>query len=346
MESKHPEVAQAPLVVDSHTHPDETKEIAPGQIVPLELSPEERPLADIFQNIVNWRDVGQNCNMDSNSIMFKPGTLFRSGRLDDASTADLRVLTEKYNIKCVIDLRSETEGRMGEDLINTFPAAAIVEQLSKHPAEESKLEEEEVSVQKKKDVHYNRVTYNINFAGRRFRYYAVWKPLKLKQKAEVIYMMGSGRKEAAISFIGQHVLQPQGLFGLNKSFVDYCGPEIASALKIMRNTKIFPLLVHCTQGKDRTGLVIALALSLCGASDEAIILDYARSQNGLDPQRDIMVEEMRKTGLDPEFSDAPPEVMRKTLEYIRFQYKSIPKYLKSHGLKEIDFEDIRQNLLL
>jgi len=104
--------------------------------------------------------------------------------------------------------------------------------------------------------------------------------------------------------------------------------------------------VHCTQGKDRTGLIIALALSLCGVSDEVIIMDYARSQSGLDQQRDIMVEEMRKTGLGPEFSDSPPEIMRMTLDYIRSKYKSIPDYLKYHGFDESDFEAIRRNLLL
>jgi protein tyrosine/serine phosphatase len=333
--------------VDSHTHPDEINENA-GTILPLEISPEERPLEEIFQNIVNWRDIGLNYNQDTHSIQFKPGKLFRSGRLDNASTDDLRALTLKYNIKCVIDLRSETEGRMGEDLVNTFPAAAISEQLSKYPVGESKFEEE-IKVDHhivKKEIHSNRVTYHINFAGRRFRYYAVWKPLKFRQKAEVLYMMASGKKAEVITFIGQQVLHPQGLFGLNQNFIDHCGTEIASALKLMRNPKHFPMLVHCTQGKDRTGLVIALTLSLCGASDEAIIQDYARSQDGLEPQRPIMIEEMRQTGLGPEFSDAPPEVMRMTLEYIRRKYKSIMDYLIALDLKEDDFGAIRSNLLM
>jgi len=173
-------------------------------------------------------------------------------------------------------------------------------------------------------------------------------PLKLKffnNSREALYLMGTGRKPEAITLIGRHVIQPNGLFGLNKNFIDHCGSEIASALKIMRNPNLFPILVHCTQGKDRTGIVIALALSLCDVSDEVIIMDYARSQNGLDPQRDIMVEEMRKTGLDSGFSDAPPEVIEMTLDYIRSKYKSIGDYLKYHGLNDNDFEAIRRNLL-
>ena len=38
-----------------------------------------------------------------------------------------------------------------------------------------------------------------------------------------------------------------------------------------------PALVHCTAGKDRTGLVIALALGAVGVADEVIADDYARS---------------------------------------------------------------------
>jgi protein tyrosine/serine phosphatase len=336
-------------LVDSQTNPDQVEEQIPGEELPMALAPEERPLARLFQNIVNWRDVGKNCNEDSNSIRLKPENLFRSGRLDDASTADLKLLTEKYNIRCVIDLRSETEGRMGEDLVNTFPAAAIVEQLSRHPHkfdDEEEIISEGPNVVQKKQKNSNRVTYYINFAGRRFRYYAVWKPLKFRLKAEAVYLMGTGKKGEAVTLIGQHVIQPNGLFGLNKNFIDYCGAEIVSALKIMRSPKSFPMLVHCTQGKDRTGIVIALALSICGVSDELIIMDYGRSQDGLDHQREIMVEEMRKTGLSPEFSDAPTEVMRMTLDYIRSKYKSILDYLKYHGMDNNDFESIKRNLLL
>ena len=34
-----------------------------------------------------------------------------------------------------------------------------------------------------------------------------------------------------------------------------------------------PLLLHCTHGKDRTGLVSALVLHVCGASRDAIVAD-------------------------------------------------------------------------
>lgn len=351
------EEAKKPVqMIDKDTNPEDLKEMKPGKPVPIILSPEERPMEDVFQNIVNFRDVGGNCNTDSNTKRFKAMNLFRSGRLDDADTADLSLLKEKYNIGCVIDLRSETEGKMGEDLINTFPASAIVEQL--RAKELLKVNEDEIDVEpddieqkvEQKEIvrpgeSKMRITYFINFAGRRFRYYGVWKPLSFSQKIKTVGLVSLGRKAEAVMYIGQHVLQPRGLIGLNKDFIDYCGAEIVQALKLMTHKHNYPLLVHCTQGKDRTGLVIALSLSLCDVSDTDIIKDYERTQKGLARQRDVMVEEMRKTGLDPSFSDAPPAVMQDTLNYIREKFGSILAYLKLHELTDSDIEHIRKNLL-
>jgi protein-tyrosine phosphatase len=37
-----------------------------------------------------------------------------------------------------------------------------------------------------------------------------------------------------------------------------------------------PLLTYCRLGKDRTGLMTALVLSTCGATEDEIVSDYAR----------------------------------------------------------------------
>src|ERR1700722_12917705 len=38
-----------------------------------------------------------------------------------------------------------------------------------------------------------------------------------------------------------------------------------------------PLLVHCTAGKDRTGVLVALLLRLVGVPHEEVVADYCRS---------------------------------------------------------------------
>jgi hypothetical protein len=42
-----------------------------------------------------------------------------------------------------------------------------------------------------------------------------------------------------------------------------------------------PLVVHCTAGKDRTGVLCALILSLCGVEDEVIAHEYSLTEVGL-----------------------------------------------------------------
>jgi protein-tyrosine phosphatase len=52
------------------------------------------------------------------------------------------------------------------------------------------------------------------------------------------------------------------------------------ALQILAVSLTRPVVVHCAAGKDRTGLVVALALGIAGVSDEAIVADYlATAQN-------------------------------------------------------------------
>ncbi|KAG6066845.1 hypothetical protein E4U32_005212 [Claviceps aff. humidiphila group G2b] len=50
-----------------------------------------------------------------------------------------------------------------------------------------------------------------------------------------------------------------------------------------------PILIHCTLGKDRTGIVFALLLSLAGVPDEAIATEYILSEQGLEPAGAKMV---------------------------------------------------------
>ena len=54
--------------------------------------------------------------------------------------------------------------------------------------------------------------------------------------------------------------------------------NIFAALKILSNPENLPAMINCAHGKDRTGIVTALALSCCGQSKHDIATDYAQSQ--------------------------------------------------------------------
>jgi protein-tyrosine phosphatase len=88
-----------------------------------------------------------------------------------------------------------------------------------------------------------------------------------------------------------------------------------------------PVIFGCWAGKDRTGMVAALLLSLLGADDEAIAEDYARTTTGLAPLESEFAFLARN---NPElmavffraFCEAPPEVMRAFLGDVRSRYGS------------------------
>ena len=50
---------------------------------------------------------------------------------------------------------------------------------------------------------------------------------------------------------------------------------IRSVIEILADPANLPAMVHCTAGKDRTGMVVALLLSVAGVDDETIVNDYA-----------------------------------------------------------------------
>src|SRR5690606_39936022 len=54
------------------------------------------------------------------------------------------------------------------------------------------------------------------------------------------------------------------------------GDSIVAALRVMARTD-GAAIVHCAAGKDRTGVVCALALDVAGVTREAIVADYAQT---------------------------------------------------------------------
>jgi protein-tyrosine phosphatase len=61
-----------------------------------------------------------------------------------------------------------------------------------------------------------------------------------------------------------------------------------------------PVLVHCTNGKDRTGWAIALALLAVGVSREAVFEDYLTTNDQFLPALGPLFEEVAAQGVDPD----------------------------------------------
>jgi len=132
----------------------------------------------------------------------------------------------------------------------------------------------------------------------------------------------------------------------------YCKPEIKEVFTYFAEERSYPILVHCTQGKDRTGLTILLALMLALDKEDptdvrdAVEYDYMLTNAGLLPVREEMLAEMRTIGFsdDSGFVDAPKGWVEDTLDFIEEKWGNVPSYLLDAGLSKDQLEKIRQNL--
>jgi protein-tyrosine phosphatase len=109
------------------------------------------------------------------------------------------------------------------------------------------------------------------------------------------------------------------------------------------------VLVHCAVGKDRTGLVVALALLLGGMPREEILADYALSGAVIDAARRPYVEALLRdsgvTGAALESAlrlhlESPAEAMRHALALVD-ELGGPHAYLLRHGMSPEQFARIR-----
>lgn len=70
-----------------------------------------------------------------------------------------------------------------------------------------------------------------------------------------------------------------GLPMLNELLLTFGAPGIKYVLDLISDKNRHPVAFYCTAGKDRTGVIAAVILSLLGAEDDAIVEDYSLSAN-------------------------------------------------------------------
>lgn len=127
--------------------------------------------------------------------------------------------------------------------------------------------------------------------------------------------------------------------------------SIVEALRLIAGPGNRPVVVHCTAGKDRTGIVVAMLLALLGADDETIAADYHVTTKNMAP----VVERIRNAPVFQEngLADAPdwifasePETMLAFLHRLRADYGSAEGWATAKGLPTTDIIRLRATLLV
>jgi len=112
-----------------------------------------------------------------------------------------------------------------------------------------------------------------------------------------------------------------------------------------------PVLVHCTVGKDRTGVTVALTLAAVGVDEDAIVADYARTEGLLPAVRNRRVVELLRSmhpsavHLEDLATRSPAPVMRALLGSVAERHGSAGDYLRAHGLSDGELTELRRVLV-
>ena len=105
-------------------------------------------------------------------------------------------------------------------------------------------------------------------------------------------------------------------------------------ISISENVGHGGILFHCASGKDRTGVIAALLLSLLGVSELDIIANFMVSEIYLRPYGMLMNRDI-KSLISP-----PSWIEDDFIEYIKKEYGDTKNYLKHIGLSDKVLSDI------
>ena len=112
-----------------------------------------------------------------------------------------------------------------------------------------------------------------------------------------------------------------------------------------------PVLVHCSVGKDRTGVTVALTLAAAGVDEAAVVADYARTETLLPPERNARILAYLQQAhpgarhLEELATRSPAPVMQALLDDLRARFGSPVEFLRASGLGDDEILEVQRILV-
>ncbi|KAJ4365172.1 hypothetical protein N0V83_008790 [Neocucurbitaria cava] len=134
--------------------------------------------------------------------------------------------------------------------------------------------------------------------------------------------------------------------------LDVYAPSFKIALEWLRDEKT-GILFHCTAGKDRTGVLAALLLSLADASRDLIAYDYALTRVGVEPSREVLVQVLRLWNAEwtedtpgmHEFTQVKGDFILGLLDAVDLKYGGMERYAIAVLGFEVEELDVVKSVL-
>ena len=123
--------------------------------------------------------------------------------------------------------------------------------------------------------------------------------------------------------------------------------EVTGALRSIATSR-GAAIVHCAAGKDRTGVIVALALLVADVEPEAIVADYMATGERID----AIIERLRRSRTYADDVSSRPvtahlpreETMKAFLEQLHVRYGGLERWLAGHGFTNDDLGQLRTKL--
>lgn len=278
--------------------------------------------------------------------------LYRSSRQDRISPEDCEKI-EQLGVRTILDLRSEAEylGAPGDKLYDQDSEIHSV-QIPKDGSGVACWPVTTKLIQGPKNVKEskNRKRFIINYLGSNI----IRKMLKKLTFVQIVkllllwitdFVFGS---KYAPQFVAKTLVNPAGLAQGYIDILEMSKTEICTALQLLSRPENLPALVSCAIGKDRTGLTIALVLSVLGKSDDYICEEYSLSEKGLKKIKGKVLQSLSiqfNWCMDESFASARKETMEKVLEHLQKTYGTVSNYLESIGFSVEDQARLKKAML-
>lgn len=133
----------------------------------------------------------------------------------------------------------------------------------------------------------------------------------------------------------------------------FCQKQMEKALRQIMETEDGAVLWHCTEGKDRCGLLSAMTLFLLGVSEQDVMEDYLKTNTSAATRIDKMYQKWRKLGISKGRAEgmlglfmAKEEYMQAALDFVKRTYGSVDLFLKDAlKISDNERESFREKIL-
>ncbi|MFC5187994.1 tyrosine-protein phosphatase [Actinomadura harenae] len=265
-----------------------------------------------LEGAVNARDLGGLPTTDGRAT--RRGRVLRADNLQELTVTDIRVLVDDYELKNIIDLRSDAEVRLeGPGPLTRVPSVTL-HHLSLF-TENGRIGPGDTTGDG--DAGTDAGTVDMDKV-------LPWQTGDQDPEHE---------RRSVIAYRG---------------YLSERADSIIAALRVMARTD-GSSLVHCAAGKDRTGVVCALALEITGVTREAIIADYAQTGERIDA---ILARLRSSTTYAADIDSRPADshhphavIMERFLAHVDEDLGGTAAWLHGHGWTAEDTGALRSRLL-